>query len=84
MKAAKSAWQKQVNGALVALQRKRLHLEHKLGFWSLPAYALIRRVLGKPPISEEVSQQIEKIEHRMGLISARYSTQAPAEPGPST
>ncbi|BFO07282.1 hypothetical protein LU674_001710 [Pseudomonas alloputida] len=72
MKAAKSAWQKQVGGALIALQRQRLHLEHKLGFWSLPVYAWIRRVLGKPPISKEVSPQIEKIEHRMWLISSRY------------
>jgi hypothetical protein len=38
----------------------------------LPVYAWIRRVLGKPPISKEVSPQIEKIEHRMWLISSRY------------
>lgn len=73
MKATKSAWKKQVGGALVALQRKRLHLWNKLGFWSSPAYAWIRRrVLGKPPISQEVWPQIEKIEHRMWLISSRY------------
>lgn len=72
MKAAKLAWQKQVSGALVTLQRKRMHLEHKLGFWSLPAYAWIRCVLGKPLIAEEVTPQIEKIEHRMCLISSRY------------
>lgn len=73
MKVTQSAWQKQVSGALVALQRKRLHLGNKLGFWSSPAYAWIRRcVLGKPPIAQEVWPQIEKIEHRMWLISSRY------------
>ena len=72
MKAAESAWQKQVSGALGVLQRQRLELEHKLGFWSLPSYAWIRRILGKPPISKEVTPQIEKIEHRMWVISSRY------------
>ena len=72
MKAAESAWQKQVSGALVVLQRQRLELEHKLGFWSLPSYAWIRRILGKPPISKEVTPQIEKIEHLMWVISSRY------------
>lgn len=73
MKPKKSAWQKKVSGALVALQRKRLHLENKLGFWSSPAYAWIRRcVLDKPPIEQEVWPLIEKVEHRMWLISRRY------------
>ena len=69
----KSAWQRKVSRALVALRRKELHLGHKLGFWSPPAYTWIRRcILGKPPIGNEIWPQIEKAQHRIWLISRRY------------
>lgn len=65
-------WNRTVRGADVSLRAQVERIKTWRGFWMSPAYARIRRALGKPDAWSVAQPQLEALDARRWRIARRY------------
>lgn len=65
-------WNRTVRGAHMRLRLQTERIKTWRGLWTTPAYAWIRRTLGKPDAWSVAQPKLEELDERRWRIARRY------------